>query len=81
MDEIKYAPVGKTTRIVATSRASIKIQDSYYTLEYQEERIIPDVIGVDLELERKILWNTVNDEVDRQIIETSRAVKAANAKR
>ena len=59
----------KVSRIVATSRASIKVKDSYYTMEYQEERLIPDSPAVDIEQERAMLWNTVNAEVDNQIEE------------
>lgn len=59
----------RVSRIVATSRASIKVRDSYYTMEYQEERLIPDSPAVDIEQERAMLWNTVNAEVDNQIEE------------
>ena len=57
-------------KISATSRASVKIKDSYYTLEYSEERIIPDIEGVNIEVERTALWDAVNTEVDNQIQET-----------
>lgn len=62
-------------KITATSRASIKISDSYYTLEYAEERLIPDIEDIDIEEERRILWRVVNKEVDDQIEETIRALK------
>ena len=62
------------TTIKATSRESVKIGDSYYTLEYCEERVIPDVEGIDIEAERRILWDTVNREVDIQAEETIKAV-------
>ena len=32
-----------TETIRATSRASVKIGDSYYTVEYSEERVIPQI--------------------------------------
>lgn len=55
----------KTTSIRATSRASIKVGDSFYTVEYCEERSIdPDD---NLEEERSALWDTCNTEVDAQI--------------
>lgn len=63
------------TSIKATSRASVKIRDSYYTLEYCEERVIPDVDGVDIATERQMLWDTVNAEVDSQIEQTIIALK------
>ena len=47
--------VGVTTAIRITSRASIKVKDSFYTIEYCEERSIPE--GADLEEERADLWN------------------------
>lgn len=55
----------KITSIRATSRASVKIHDSFYTMEYCEERSIDpeDVI----EDEREKLWDTCNAEVDNQI--------------
>lgn len=68
-----YESKAKTTRIVATSRASIKVRDNFYTVEYSEERTVPDVEDVDLAQERKILWDEVNAVVDDQcasIIET-----------
>lgn len=69
-----YVSKAKINRIVATSRASVKIKDSYYTLEYQEERILPDTDDVDIEEERHILWNEVNDQVDQQISDTVYAI-------
>lgn len=56
---------GKTTMIRATSRASVKVRDSFYTVEFCEERQIPE--DADLEEERKALWDIVNGEVDDQI--------------
>ena len=61
--------------IKATSRASVKIGDSYYTLEYCEERVIPDVDDVDIATERAMLWDTVNSEVDAQVEATIKALK------
>ena len=57
--------VGVTTAIRITSRASIKVKDSFYTIEYCEERSIPE--DADLEEERADLWNTCNAEVDNQL--------------
>ena len=70
-----YEQKAITTTIRATSRASVKIRDNFYTLEYCEERTIPDIEGVDLETEKKILWDGVNNEVDRQIEDIYAAVK------
>lgn len=55
----------KTVSIRATSRASVKVNDSFYTVEYCEERSIdPDD---NVEEEREKLWDTCNTEVDNQI--------------
>lgn len=56
-----------TKTIKATSRASVKVRESYYTVEYSEERIIPDIEGVNIEKERQFLWDEVNAECDNQI--------------
>lgn len=64
----KKAEIQAITRtITASSRASVKVGDSFYTVEYQEERIIPEGISVDIEKERKALWDTVNGECDAQV--------------
>ena len=55
------------TNIKAHSRASIKIKDEYYTVEYEEERAIPDVEGLDINAERKLLWDDCNTQVDNQV--------------
>ena len=60
---------GKTTSIKFTSRASVKVGDSFYTVEACEERAIPDLEDVNMEEERLNLWDTVNTECDNQIQE------------
>ena len=54
-----------TTSIRATSRASMKVNDSFYTIEYCEERSIQE--NDDLEEERQKLWDTCNNEEDNQL--------------
>lgn len=74
---MNYVSQAITTKITATSRASVKIKDSYYTLEFQEERVIPDRYDagdINLEAERALLWQEVNAQVDQQIQETYDAV-------
>lgn len=64
----------KVTSIKATSRASVKIKDSFYTFEFCEERQIinPDEITVEeLANEKQNLWDSCNEEVDKQIEEIS----------
>lgn len=55
-----------TTLIRATSRASVKVADSFYTVEYCEERSVNEELD-NVEEERKKLWDTCNGEVDAQI--------------
>lgn len=70
-----YQSKAIVTSIKATSRASVCINKNYYTVEYSEERMIPEVEGVDLEAERAILWNVVNSECDRQTEEIARTFR------
>jgi len=76
---MSYEQKAITTTIRATSRASIKIAtrggDNFYTIEYSEERTIPDIPDMDLDSEKKILWDDVNREVDQQIEDIYNAVK------
>lgn len=60
--------MAKTTTIRATSRISTKINDTFYTFEYCEERQIED--GNDVANEREKLWEVCNAEVDYQVAET-----------
>lgn len=73
--EKEYESKAKITTIAATSRASIKIRDCYFTVEYHEERVIPDVEDVNIEQERRILWDVVNAECDNQIDNISKTFK------
>ena len=59
-----------TTTIKISSRASVKVGESFYTVEYTEERTVPpNSITPELEEYRAELWNTWNNEVDKQIEE------------
>lgn len=64
-----YESKAKITTIRATSRASVKIKDNFFTVEYSEERAIPDNSDVNIEAERAILWDVVNAECDTQVQE------------
>lgn len=68
----EYIPKGITTKITISSRASKKIGEDFYTLEYSEERTIPEDACV--ELERQDLWDTCNREVDNAMLDTWNAV-------
>jgi len=60
---------GKTTRIVATSKTTVKINEHYYSINAEEERSIPTDVEVDMDLEWKDIFNSVNTQVDMQIKE------------
>lgn len=53
-----------TTKITATSRVALRIKDNYYTVEFTEERSVPE--DADIEEERAELWDAVNNTVDDQ---------------
>ena len=57
--------MAKTTTIKASSRASVKVGDNFYTIEWTEERTIQSKDNI--EEERTLLWDDVNREVDSQI--------------
>ena len=65
----EYESKATTTKITASGRRSIGIQNrtstEYYTIEYTEERSIPE--DADIEKERTFLWDACNEEVDNQI--------------
>ena len=65
--KVEYVPKAIPTTIRATSRVSIKVKETFYTLEYTEERMIPDIDDVNLTAEKKALWDAVNNEVDKQV--------------
>lgn len=61
----EYVSKATTTTIKASSRESIKLGDNYFTVEFTEERSVPE--DCDLEEERALLWDDVNEEIDQQI--------------
>lgn len=65
MTKVKeYESKATVTTIKCNSRISLKIKDNFYTIEYGEERTIPEDANV--EKERQLLWDDCNNEVDRQ---------------
>ena len=48
--------LAKTTSIRFTSRASVKIGDSFYTVEACEERAIPDIPEINMEEDALIIF-------------------------
>ncbi len=66
------------TTIRATSRASCKIRDNYYTVEYCEERMLKDgLTDEDIAEERAILWDVVNNECDNQVADIIKTFNSA----
>lgn len=64
-----YESKAKVNTIKADSKITIKIKDNFYSVNYSEERTIPDVEGVDIKQERQMLWDDVNNIVDNQAAE------------
>ena len=58
-----YESKAVVTKISAVSRIAIKIR---YTIEYSEERAIQDAEGLDMEMERTLLFEDANSIVDKQ---------------
>ena len=63
-DTNTYTSQGITTSIKAESGLSIETKKGWYRFTFTEERIIPET--ADIEKEKEALWNSVNNEVDRQ---------------
>lgn len=59
-----------------TSRASVKIGDSYYTFESCIEKSCPETLSEDEYKDfKQKLWDECNAEVDNQIAETLEFLK------
>lgn len=76
-----YKSKAVISKITATSRMSVKIKDNFYTIEYAEERLIPDIDGVDIDAEKKLLWDVVNGEVDNQIADIYALYEEKNSRK
>ena len=60
----------KTTSIKFTSRASVKLNDSYFTFESTIEKQCPENYSEEDYIQAKQkLWDECNTEIDNQIIE------------
>lgn len=57
--------MAKTIEISASSKVSVSVNNTYYTLQYTETRSINE--SDNLESEREQLWQDVNTEVDLQV--------------
>ena len=67
----EYFSQAVPTLIRATSRVSVKLNESFYTFEFQEERAFPiDLIEegqINFEREKEMLWDEVHSQVDKQV--------------
>lgn len=62
----EYVSKAKTVEISAVSRVALKVRNDFFTIEAQERKTVPDVEGVDLDKEWQILFDHLNDIVDKQ---------------
>lgn len=65
----QYQQKAIPTIIKFASRASIKANDNFFTIEYGEERQITDFKNTDIDKERQLLIDDCNTQVDKQIQE------------
>lgn len=65
--EVEYESKAMTRSIKFTSRMSVKIRDTYYTVEACEERVLPEDGSALVDKERALLWNTVHGECEDQV--------------
>ena len=65
----QYVSKATPTIIKFSSRASVKLADHYYTIEYGEERQINNFEEVDINKERQLLIDDCNKQVDNQVEE------------
>lgn len=65
---MSYQSKAKITTISGTSKATVQLNNNYYSFSYSEERQLPEEdTDVCIERERELLWDTLNAEVDKQI--------------
>lgn len=75
MPKKSYTIKGKTSKICATSRCAIHINDNYYTIEASEERTLDTEESVDLNKEWADIFNSINTIVDNQCEEIVQTFK------
>jgi hypothetical protein len=67
----EYFSQAVPTLIRATSRVSAKLNESFYTFEFLEERAFPiDLVEegqINFEKEKEMLWDEVHSQVDKQV--------------
>lgn len=67
----EYQSQAVPTVIRANSRISVKINETFYTFEFMEERQFPiDLVEegtIDFAKEKEMLWDEVHAQVDKQV--------------
>jgi len=67
----EYFSQAVPTLIRATSRVSVRLNESFYTFEFQEERAFPiDLVEegqINFEREKEMLGDEVHSQVDKQV--------------
>ena len=67
----EYQSQAVPTVIRANSRISVKLQETFYTFEFMEERQFPiDLVEegtIDFAKEKEMLWDEVHAQVDKQV--------------
>lgn len=67
------------SKISASSRISIKIGENFYTIEAAVEKTLPQNItqdtldAIDMDKEWDILFDSINEKVDKQVEDINRA--------
>ena len=80
MPKKKYESVAVPKTFGAASRASVKIENNFYTFEASMTKEIPaGAKNLDMDREWEILWDELNEEVDNQILETEKIYKSVKA--
>lgn len=63
----------RTSTIKATNRMSVKIENNFYTVEWCEERVIPEGMSEEeVKQARSDLWDTCVQECENQIADINR---------
>lgn len=65
----KYTPKSIVKEFHVTSRASVKIDNEFYTFEYSETRYLDSPEEVNMDKETTNAWDYAHSQVDKQVRE------------
>ena len=71
----EYVSMMATTEISASSKIAMKIKDNYYTIQASETKTVIDDGGIDMDKEWDILFDELNEVVDKQCDDIARTFK------